>query len=541
MPIEGNAVVSVSWIVDGVDQYIDITEGSGEANFEISGFVAPGEYDVTVFYLAGRNYNNASATAKLTLTAPKDINVDVDVDAGDYGEDTNVTVTVTDKANAPVANAPVTVVVDGKEYNATTDENGTVTVPVSGLEAGDHNITVKVDDGVHTPAEETATATVDPASGADIQATVEPGHAGQDSIVNVSAKDPEDNPVKGNAIVIVDGEPYATVPLDENGTASVPIKDLPTGEHTVEVTLDNPNYLPSSYTTHFDVKAQETNLVVTVDKENIVYGDGAVTATIGLSADGKPINGVVEVLLNGNSQSVNVVNGLANVKFDNLAAGNYTVVADFAATSVYAGASDSTNFNVERKATKFNYENMKTTAVNPNIDGRIGEYFYFQLVDEDGKALANKSVQIGFNGKVYNKTTNETGWARLQINLARAFRYTFAINFAGDENYTSAFNVALINVTTQAPKLTTSSKSYAASAKSKTLTATFKTKSGNAVSGRKITFTVNGKSYSAKTNTKGVATVKVSISKKGTYNFTAKFAGDDTYSAVSKSAKLTIK
>ena len=542
MPIEGTAVVRVSWIVDGVDQYIDITEGSGEASFEISRLVAPGEYDVKVMFEGGRNYNDVNATAKLTLTAPKDLIVDVNVEAGNYGEDTNVTVTVTDKANTPVADAPVTVVVDGKEYkNVTTDENGTVTLPVSDLIAGDHNITVKVDDGEHTPTEETATATVEPASGADIQATVQPGHAGEDTIVNISAKDSEDEPLEGNAIVLVDGEPYIEVSLDENGTASVPIKDLPTGEHTVEVVFNNTNYLPSSYTTHFDVKAQDTKLVVTVDKENIVYGDGAVTATLNLSADGKPINGVVEVVLNGEVQNVTVTDGKATVKFDDLAAGNYTVVADYLGTSVYTGASDSSNFNVERKATKFNYKNMNTTAVNPNIDGRIGEYFKFQLVDEDGKALANKDVVIGFNGKTYNRTTNATGWAELQINLAIIFRYTFAINFAGDENYTSAFNVALINVTAQAPKLTTSSKTYAASAKTKSLTATFKTKSGNAVSGRKITFTVNGKSYSAKTNSKGVATVKVSISKKGTYSFTAKFAGDDTYAAASKSAKLTIK
>ena len=53
--------------------------------------------------------------------------------------------------------------------------------------------------------------------------------------------------------------------------------------------------------------------------------------------------------------------------------------------------------------------------------------------------------------------------------------------------------------------------------------------------------TVNGKSYSAKTNSKGVATVKVSLSAKKTYSFTAKFAGDDRYAAASATGKVTIK
>ena len=75
----------------------------------------------------------------------------------------------------------------------------------------------------------------------------------------------------------------------------------------------------------------------------------------------------------------------------------------------------------------------------------------------------------------------------------------------------------------------------------KTLTATFKTKAGHALKGKTIKFTVNGKTYTAKTNSKGVATVKVSLSKKGTYKFTAKYAGDNTYAAISKKATLKIK
>ena len=93
---------------------------------------------------------------------------------------------------------------------------------------------------------------------------------------------------------------------------------------------------------------------------------------------------------------------------------------------------------------------------------------------------------------------------------------------------------------TQKGSLTVPAKTYKASAASKTLTATFKSASGKVVSGKKITFTVNGKSYSATTNDKGVATVKVSLNTKGTYSFTAKFAGNTMYAAMNKTAKLTI-
>ena len=186
------------------------------------------------------------------------------------------------------------------------------------------------------------------------------------------------------------------------------------------------------------------------------------------------------------------------------------------------------------------YDNMTTTAVDTNTDGRIGKYFIITLKDSEGKALTNKFVQIGFNGQVYDRTTDENGQAKLQINLKNAGTYTFAVSFLGDDDYNGSFIVAKIVVNKQKGSLTVPAKTYKASAATKSLTATFKTASGKVVANKKITFTVNGKTYTATTNAKGVATVKVSLNTKGTYSFTAKFAGDNTYAAISKTAKLTI-
>ena len=220
---------------------------------------------------------------------------------------------------------------------------------------------------------------------------------------------------------------------------------------------------------------------------------------------------------------------------------------DFKVTTITSG-SDTVivpqNITTERKATEIIYSDMNTTAVSP-LDPRTGEWFTWRLVDGDGKPLANTPMQIGFNGVIYDEkngmVTDENGYAKLQINLGYKGDYTFAITYLGNDLYNASFVVAKIKVATQTGSLTVPNKSYAASAKTKSLTATFKTKSGKVVANKKISFTVNGKTYSAKTNDKGVATVNVSLNKKGTYSFTAKFAGDSTYTEMSKTAKLTIK
>ena len=193
-----------------------------------------------------------------------------------------------------------------------------------------------------------------------------------------------------------------------------------------------------------------------------------------------------------------------------------------------------------RISTRIDCKNMTTYAVAKE-DGRIGEYFKVTLKDSEGDPLANKPIQIGFNGKVYDKTTDHDGKAELQINLGYKGTYTFAIGFIGDDDYLGAFEVAKITVNVQTPKLTAANKSYKATAKTKALTATFKTSHGKAIVGKRISFIINGRTYTAKTNLNGVATVNVSLNKKGTYSFTVKYAGDSTFATASKKAKLTLK
>lgn len=196
---------------------------------------------------------------------------------------------------------------------------------------------------------------------------------------------------------------------------------------------------------------------------------------------------------------------------------------------------------IEKKSTILEFKDMVTAAVDGDVDGRVGEYFNVTLKDQDGKALANKPMKIGFNGVVYNLETDSNGQAKLQINLGYAGVYTFAICFLGDDEYNASFDVTKITVNTQKGSLTVPNKSYKTNAKTKTISATFKSASGKAVKGKKIKFTVNGKTYTATTNNNGVATVKVSLNKKGTYSFTAKFMGDSRYETLTKTAKLVLK
>ena len=161
--------------------------------------------------------------------------------------------------------------------------------------------------------------------------------------------------------------------------------------------------------------------------------------------------------------------------------------------------------------------------------------------DINGKLIKNKKISFIISGKTYTAYTNSNGVAKLKVNVKVAKTYTVTVKFAGDNVYNPLSKTLKLYVKKVPTKLIVKNKSYKKSKKIKKLTATLKTKSGKAIAKKKLTFIVNGKKYTAKTNKKGVATVKVKVSKKKTYKFTVKFAGDSTYLKITKKAKLKIK
>ena len=331
---------------------------------------------------------------------------------------------------------------------------------------------------------------------------------------------------------------------DENGNASLKNTSLLSiGTHKVII---NHNSLHLEQITH--------TVYLTINEEDI-HDDGNDSATIANATinlavrgahviislkdlDGKAISNASLKASIGNKNSTLTTNakGQANLTIGENETAKISYVdvnGAVVSSSIVNNIVKITNIVApNRTATRIIYNNMNTTAVS-KADGRIGKYFKVKLVDANGKALVGKTIQIGFNGKVYNKTTNDDGSAKLQINLGYEGKYTFAIAFLGDDNYTGSFEVALIEVTKHTPKLTATAKSYKASAKTKTLTATFKSANGNAISGKKISFTINGNTYIGTTNAKGIATVKISLNKKGTYQAAAKYEGDGMYKATS--------
>jgi hypothetical protein len=69
-----------------------------------------------------------------------------------------------------------------------------------------------------------------------------------------------------------------------------------------------------------------------------------------------------------------------------------------------------------------------------------------------------------------------------------------------------------------------------------------KDNTGKAIKKAKVTLKVKGKTYKAKTNSKGKATFKIKkLTKKGTYKATVIFKGNKYYNKLVKKVKIKLK
>ncbi len=540
--------------LDGVDEKLsesyhilidseDAGEGATEDGVDTFDIPYPGAGKHSAFVIFDGNENYLGAYAQTSFDLPKLDTAVVTVDAPDIKEGENATITVTVKDGEKGLTGVVTVTLDDTDYALdVVDGVGVLTVQnlVSKNSPAENNTTYDIEakfngNDEYEPAKGTGTQLVQDWNPVIIVIS----SAGETAVATLVDTDLNNITGKVN-VTIDDGEAKEYDCID----GKVDITEITEGTHDVTVSFPGDETHPAAAetaTVEIGKKLIPVNLVLSL--ADITYTQNAeavvfLTATDDLGRIIK-LDGTVKVTIGNQVKDVTVTGGEGKMTFSGLNANSYNAIAEFESDGTYDYGMATCPLIVKQMKTRIIANNMTTTAINVSDDGRIGKWLTITLVDANGKAMANKKIAFGFNAKVYNKTTDANGKASLQINLQKAGDYTFAISYLGDNNYEGAFEVVKITVNKQKASMTASGATYKASAKTKTLTATLKDVAGNPMPEKKVTFTVNGKTYSAITDSKGVAKVNVSLTKAGSYSVEVKFAGTATYEALTR--KVTLK
>lgn len=292
----------------------------------------------------------------------------------------------------------------------------------------------------------------------------------------------------------------------------------------------------------FSITAVSANTLESVDGDNSVVSSNEMTVV--LNDENNQIDGVLTDG-SGNLMSNEKIsyNGKSISTDEN---GAFLLQKNSDDSDSHISISQNDMLKVPEIETKIISSSFTSHAIDFS-SGERGNYFKFRLVDGSGNPLANKNVQVGFSGVVYDKVTDSNGYGSLQINLNTPFVYTFAMAYLGDNTYKAAFDVQQITIIKKTCSISASAKSFKAKSKNKLYTITLKSDKCSSIdgkpymgSGKQVTLKVNKKSYVAKTNKKGQATFSININKKGTYTAKITYAGNVMYSGAQKNVKIKI-
>jgi hypothetical protein len=215
-------------------------------------------------------------------------------------------------------------------------------------------------------------------------------------------------------------------------------------------------------------------------------------------------------------------------------AGSYPIGIAFAGDTTFAPSSTAATL-VVKVATKLTYTGP--TAAAPGAAITLSA----TLKTAAGTALSGKTVTFTLNGVTSGATTNSSGVASVARTAPTTTgSYAIAVAFAGDTSYGAATKSATL-VVRVATKVTYTGPTVAAKGAVITLSATLKTAAGTALSGKTVTFKLNGKTFTATTNASGVAsTATTAPTTAASYAISIAFAGDTTYAKASASATLQV-
>ena len=503
-----DATGSVTVTVNGKDYTEPVV--NGVVNVKVSGLKAD-TYDVAVKYSGDNNYNDAVATSSFTVSKV-DPTMDVTADDIVFGEDLTVNAVLPADATGEVV-----ITVDGVDYPVAIVD-GKATGTISGLAAGDYTVSVKyAGDDKYAGVEVTEVVNVAKAD-AVLGVVIADVDYGNGFVIEATLTGVNNAPLSGNVIVTVNGKEY-TVVVNDDG------KGIATGDKLAARTYGfaavwagNDNY--NIVTENGDFKVNKVDSAIDVAVSDIKVGEDAVIS-VKLADDA---TGEVVITVNGEDYTAAIENGVASVTVSDLEAGDFTVAVKYAGDNNYNGATGSAEFSVSK--------------ITPDMDVTVDSAVFGEdlTVVAVLPADATGEVVITVNGKDYSVVI-ENGVASATVPGINAGYYTIVVKYAGDNNYNAVDVTKGVNVAKADAALNViiNNVDYG---NVFTVNAVL-TGVNNAPLTGDVIVTVNGKDYTVNVvNGKGNVTgVKLAA---GSYDFTAKFAGDNNYNAVSDSGKFNV-
>lgn len=440
-------------------------------------------------------------------------NVDLKVDAPSifYGQDQNITITL-----PQATNSTLNVTVNNKTYEVKVNDSTSVTFTVPEvLKEGTYVVGVLLNDGEKHIFGSNSTELVVSKVSDYAFAPIVPSDAKVGDTVTIIVELPGD--ATGDVSVIV-GE--NTFNKTASANVEIEITGLVAGDNNIKIVYSGDDkYVNKS--SESIITAEKVEVELNNNTLNVEVPQNTVNPnfSIALPSDA---TGNLTVIINNKTYTQELVNGNATINVDDLTPGDYNATVTYSGDGKYDAITTTASLTVPKVEVPIKND----TLVTETPKGTTTPSFTIALPSD---ATGNLTVTI--KGKNYNKKL-VNGSATVTINDLNPGKYDAIITYSGDSKYDPITSNATVSI----PKPVLTSKNFAMLYTSGTKYTVRVTVDGKAVSGKTVTFTINGKKTTAKTDKNGYASVKITLPPKAkAYTVTA------TYLGVKVTNKVTVK
>ncbi len=393
------------------------TDGDGRAVMPLN--LNPGSYNVDINFKGDNNYFNSNATSNIVLKRHVLIDLGIDKVRNNITLNINISKQINDTLTVVINNK--TEIIEVK--------NGTSSLNLINLDNDVYNVTVDINGLFYVYDNDSTGFIVDVRRTQIIADDAVISDEGQN--YTVLLVDEFNNTLSNKSVeLVVDGMTYNAF-TDINGQA-VFLVELNVGDYVSAINFNGDNdYIESDSSSNFKVKTKvDINLTSVVTQNNVLV-------SINIS---KMITDYLTLIINNDTTTVKVINGMARHRLFNLENGIYNLSVNLN-NDIYMYNEVLSEFEIDVIHTQILAEDLIT-------DDESTLNYTIYLMGNDGNPVLNKSFEINMNGSYYNQKTDDDGKIILPLNLKSGI-YALNIAFKGDDKYIGSNNSTTIKVKTK--------------------------------------------------------------------------------------------
>jgi protocatechuate 3,4-dioxygenase beta subunit len=516
------------------------TDDQGKFSTEVTTDTA-GLNNITVGMEENDYCDAAEEDANFTADDRPISNITVDpIDELKVNKTTNVTGKVVDEHGEPIGGVPVTVTVNGKEFNTTTNPDGTFSVPVTPTTAGPTNVTVEVPTSEEViGGNNTQTVDVEKQNPAITIDPIKDPVTGKPTNVTGTVKDENGNPVANQPVnVVVNGQTIPTT-TDKDGKFSVPVtpKD---GANTVTVSVPESGvYAPTNVTQTFVAEKIGTKIINLKPSNQFPVVSEPVTITGNLvDENNNPLTNTPVTVKVGDKTFTTTTGSLGKFSVSYTpteVAKGVNITASYAGNNTHLASTNKTWMDVEILGTNVTVNPItNATAGNPvTVSGTVK--------DERGNPVANQPVIVTVDGVPTEVKTDSNGKFSTTFTPTESGTTSVNVKYPGDETHQEEEVDMPVTVNKQPTKVTADPVTDATAGVNKDITGKVTDGNGKPVANMPVQVNVNGKQYPTTTDSNGNYKVTANNVAPGTNNVTTSIAGDKKYAPATQKSTFTAK